>query len=749
MGREVPSVVQGAQELQPRNHQTFTTNMKTTTFNIVGMHCASCVALNEGSLKKIKGVKDASVNFGTHSATVEFDESLVSEKSLHEAVIKNGYKVLTEELARGMGDEIQHKLRRSKMRAIIALALAVPAVLIAMFGVSFPAEFAGYNASIWVEALLSTFVILILGWEFHEGMFRQLKLRSANMDTLISIGTLAALAYSIWAMTIHAQNFYFETGAVITALILLGRFFEAKSRGQASEAIEKLLEFGAKTARLVENGEEREIPIEQVKVGDVLLVKPGEKIPTDSKVIKGSSSIDESMLTGESMPVGKHENEDVFGATINVNGVLHIKAVKVGQDTVLAQIVKMVAEAQAKKAPIQKLADRISGIFVPIVLGIALATALGWYFATGNIALSIIPAVAVLVVACPCSLGLATPTAIMVGTGLGAKRGILIKNGEALEKGKKIDVVVFDKTGTLTEGKPKITDIVVCNPNAGKKDLLALAASLEKLSEHPLALAVVGAAKEKNLALLEVRDFENLAGRGVRGRIANETIFVGNTRLMQESGISLSSFEKNIEILQSQAKTVVAIARDKELLGLIAIADTLKPDAKEAVEKLRSLGIDTVMITGDNKKTAEAIAGQLGIQKVFADVLPQDKAEKVKLLQKEGQKVAFVGDGINDAPALVQSDLGVAIGTGTDIAIEAANIVLVKGSPLKVVEALSLSRITFKTIKQNLFWAFFYNILALPLAAFGLLNPMIAAGAMAFSSVSVVGNSLRIRRKKM
>lgn len=723
--------------------------MKTTTFNIVGMHCASCVALNEGSLKKIQGVKDASVNFGTHSATVEFDETMVSEKSLHEAVIKNGYKVLTEELARGMGDEMKHELQRSKMRAIIALALAVPAVLIAMFGISFPIEFAGYNLSIWLQALLSVFVIIVLGWEFHGGMWKQIKLRTANMDTLISIGTLAALAYSIWAMTIHAGNFYFETGAVITALILLGRFFEAKSRGQASEAIEKLLELGAKTARLVENGSEREIPIEQVRVGDVLLVKPGEKIPTDGKVVKGSSSIDESMLTGESMPVGKHENDDVFGATINLNGALHIKATKIGQDTVLAQIVKIVAEAQAKKAPIQKLADRISGIFVPIVLGIALATALGWYFATGNIALSVIPAVAVLVIACPCSLGLATPTAIMVGTGLGAKRGILIKNGEALEKGKKIDVVVFDKTGTLTEGKPKVTDVVVCNPNATENDLLGLAASLEKLSEHPLALAVVGAAKEKNLALSEVQDFENLSGRGVKGKIANETISVGNTRLMQDSGMSLLNCEKKIEALQSQAKTVVAVAKNNEFMGLIAIADTLKPDAKEAIEKLRSSDIDAVMITGDNKKTAEAIAGQLGIKKVFAEVLPQDKAEKVKLLQKEGQKVAFVGDGINDAPALVQSDLGLAIGTGTDIAIEAGNIVLVKGSPLKVVEALSLSRITFKTIKQNLFWAFFYNILALPLAAFGLLNPMIAAGAMAFSSVSVVGNSLRIKRQKI
>jgi len=721
--------------------------MKTTTFNIVGMHCASCVTRNERSLKKIKGVREASVNFGTHSATVEFDESVVTEKSLYEAIIKNGYKVLTEESAQQHKEMIKKELKAAKTRAVWALLISVPPVILAMFTISIPVFIWGYNLSIWIQAVLSTAVVVGLGWEFHIGLFRQAKLKSANMDTLISIGTLAAVLFSVWAMIVGEEHLYFETGAVIAALILLGRYFEAKSRGQASEAIEKLLQLGAKTARLIEGDQEREIPVEAVRVGNILLVKPGEKIPVDGKIVKGDTSIDESMLTGESMPVGKHINDDVFGATININGAVQVQATKVGPDTVLAQIVKMVAEAQVKKAPIQKLADKISGIFVPIVLGIAVITAIVWYVVTGDIAQSIIPAVAVLVIACPCSLGLATSTAIMVGTGLGAKRGILIKNGEALEKGKKVDVVVFDKTGTLTEGKPKLTD-AISNENNNSDELLGLSASLEKLSEHPLAQAVVGAAKEKNLILKEVHEFDNLAGRGVKGRVGADIILVGSPRLMKELGISVQYFQQKIEELENQAKTVIAVSKNDTAIGIIAIADTLKDDAKAAVEKLRLAGIDTVMITGDNLRTAEAIAKQVGIGKIFAEVLPQDKAEKVKILQRDGLRVAFVGDGINDAPALVQADLGIAVGTGTDIAIEAGNIVLVKGSPLKVVEALTLAKITFRTIKQNMFWAFFYNLMALPLAAVGLLNPMIAAGAMAFSSVSVVGNSLRIKRRK-
>lgn len=720
--------------------------MKTITFNIVGMHCASCSVRNEHSLKKVRGVQSASVNFGTQSATVEFDETLATEQALFDVIVKNGYKVLTEDMMEEHKEEMHHELHASKNKAILAILLAAPSVILAMFKISLPLALLNYNASIVLQAALGSVVILVLGWEFHSGMIKQLKMRSANMDTLVSLGTLAALIYSIWAMAVNKEEMYFETGAVITALILLGRYFEAKSRGQASEAIEKLLQLGAKTARLIENGGEREVPVETVRAGDILLVKPGEKIPVDGTVVEGSSSVDESMLTGESMPVSKKIGDAVFGATINLSGAPHIQATKVGQDTALAQIVKMVAEAQIKKAPIQKFADKISGIFVPIVLAIAAVTAIGWYLASGDISESIIPAVAVLVIACPCALGLATPTAIMVGTGLGAKRGILIKNGESLEKAKKIDVVVFDKTGTLTEGKPKVTDIVPSADELSADEILRIAASVETLSEHPLAQAIVHAAKKKGLQLDTVLNFENLAGRGVRGTISSNTILLGSWRLMKEHSIAGDSSQSIIEKLEGEAKTVIALAYNNALAGVFAIADTLKADARDAVKKLRAEGVGTVMITGDNERTARAIAQQLGIEKIFAEVLPADKAQKVKELQKEGKKVAFVGDGINDAPALVQADLGIAIGTGTDIAIEAGNIVLVKGSPLKVVEALALSRLTFKTIKQNMFWAFFYNVAALPLAAFGLLNPIIAAGAMAFSSISVIFNSLRIKK---
>ena len=723
--------------------------MKTATFNIAGMHCASCSARNERTLKKLQGVRDATVNFATHSARVVFDESVVSERTLHDLVIENGYQVLTAEFAGQHKEQAQRELQSARGRAFLALLLAVPVVALAMLDIELPWAFLGRNASVWIEAILSAIVILVLGREFHVGMLRQARNGAANMDTLISLGTLAALFYSIWIMIAGGHHLYFETGAVIAALILLGRYFEARSRGQASEAIEKLVELGAKTAHVLRAGKDEDVPIDEVEVGDILLVKPGEKVPVDGKVADGSSSVDESMLTGESMPVSKVKGDDVFGATVNLRGAFQMQATKVGQDTTLAQIVKMVAEAQVNKAPIQRLADRISGVFVPAVLGIAVLTAAGWFLFTGDIYQSFVPAVAVLVIACPCSLGLATPTAIMVGTGLGARRGILIKNGEALERGKKIHVVVFDKTGTLTEGKPKVVDVVTCKAHPNADEVLALAASIERLSEHPLAQAVVLAAREKNLPLMNVHDFQNLEGKGVRGHIGKVPVMVGSVRLLLEYCIPLTQHLERVEKHEAQARTVIAVAHDHELVGMIAVADTVKEDAKEAVERLRAKGIEIAMITGDNRRTAEAIAEQIGIEMVFAEVLPQQKAEHVRELQREGQRVAFVGDGINDAPALVQADLGIAIGTGTDIAIEAGNIVLVKGSPLKVVEALMLSRLTFRTIKQNMFWAFFYNVAAIPLAALGLLNPMISAAAMAGSSLSVVGNSLRIKRQRL
>jgi P-type Cu+ transporter len=723
--------------------------MTTATFNIAGMHCASCAARNERTLKKLAGVLGATVNFATHSARVEYDDSVVSIGALHDVVVENGYQVLKPELAQDHKERARLELRSAKQRAYLALLLASPAAVLAMFNIALPWTLFGHNISVWIQAALSTVVILALGWQFHVGMLRQARSLSANMDTLISLGTLAALFFSVWAMLAGEHHLYFETGAVIAALILLGRYFEARSRGQASEAIEKLVELGAKTAHLSRDGSEQDIPIDEVRVGDIILVKPGEKVPVDGTVVDGSSNIDEAMLTGESVPASKTKGDDVFGATINIGGALRIRATKVGQDTVLAQIVRMVTEAQVNKAPIQKLADRVSGVFVPIVLGIAIITAVAWYLITGDIYQSLVPAVAVLVIACPCSLGLATPTAILVGTGVGARRGILIKNGEALERGKRIDVVVFDKTGTLTEGKPKVTDVDACKAPTTADDVLALAASIERLSEHPLAQAVVRAARDKNLPLMDVQDFENLAGKGVRGRVGGTAVMVGSGRLLLEHGVPLIQPIARAEQHEADAKTVFLVARDQKLVGMIAVADTLKDDAKPAIERLHAQGIETVMMTGDNRRTAQAIAEQIGIDMVFAEVLPQDKAGRVRELQQKGKRVAFVGDGINDAPALVQADLGIAMGTGTDIAIEAGNIVLVKGHPLKVIEALALSRLTFRTIKQNMFWAFFYNVAAIPLAALGLLNPMIAAAAMAGSSLTVVGNSLRIKRQKL
>lgn len=725
--------------------------MKTKTITIVGMHCASCAIRNEQSLKKLEGVKDAVVNFATHDATVTFDEGVVHEDALTGAIIRNGYKVVREEHHDGRAhkEETEKELRALKMRTFAALAVGAIVAVLGMGGIMTGEMLAGRDLSVWIVALGGAVSVLVLGWQFHTGMFRQLRHRSANMDTLISLGTLAALGYSAWGFVTGGVELYFETAAVIIALILLGEYFEARSRGEAGAAIEKLMQLGAKTAHVVHaDGTEREVPIEAVRIGDVLRVRPGEKIPIDGTVSKGSSTVDESMLTGESMPVSKNIGDGVYGATMNTDGMLEIQVMRVGEGTVLAQIIRMVSEAQSKKAPIQRLADSISGIFVPIVIVIALLTVAGWWFFKGDILAGVLHAVAVLVIACPCALGLATPTAIMVGTGTGARRGILIKNGEALERGKKIDVIVFDKTGTLTEGRPTVTDMMPMGSTTSVKELLRYAASIEKLSEHPLARAIVKKAEDEGIALQDVSDFKTTAGRGASGTIAGRVLVVGSLLFARDRGVELTAGQSFSETLEANAKTVVAVSEGATLLGLFGIRDVLKPTAKKAIELLKSKKIETVLLTGDNKRTAEAIAKDLGIETVIAETLPADKAGNVRRLQEGGKKVAFVGDGINDAPALAQSDLGIAIGTGTDVAIEAGNIVLVKGDPMKAVEAIELSQKTFRIIKQNLFWAFFYNVLAVPLAAFGILNPMIAAGAMAFSSVSVVGNSLRLRDNK-
>ncbi len=722
--------------------------MKKISFTISGMHCASCAVKNEEGLKKLEGVLDATVNYATETAVVTYDETKVGEHQLHEVIVKNGYKVIGDK-EQHAHDAMAHQMSKfASTKALIAILGAVPVVILAMGGIMLPGELFSINSSLWVQLVLSVIVILGVGWEFHQGMFSQLIRKSANMDTLISLGTLAALGFSVWALFSGSDQMYFETGAVITALILLGRYFEIKSKGQASEAIKKLMQLGAKTAHRIKisNEEIEEVAIEEVQVGDLLLVKPGEKIPVDGTIIKGQTSIDESMLTGESMPIDKQEGDMVYGATLNSNGAITMQATGVGEKTVLAAIVKMVADAQSAKAPIQKLADKISGIFVPVVLGIAVLTIIAWYVVTQNISLGIIHAIAVLVIACPCALGLATPTAIMVGTGLGARKGILIKTGEAFERAKIIDIVLLDKTGTLTEGKPYVTDVGVVVPALSQDQLLCIAGSLEHFSQHPLAKAVLNECAGKNISLKEVKDFQSVSGKGITGIIDSKKITIGTSRFMNEQGISLEQWNENIEAFEHQGKTVMVIAQEKELLGILALADKLKSDANDAMRRLRELKIKTALVTGDNEATARTIANQLGIEEIYAHVLPDEKQRIVADLQAKGLKVAFVGDGINDAPALVKADLGIAIGTGTDIAIESGSIVLINGSPSKIVDAIVLSKKTFRTIKQNMFWAFFYNIAAIPLAALGLLSPIIAAGAMAFSSVSVVLNSLRIKR---
>jgi heavy metal translocating P-type ATPase len=717
--------------------------MKSATFTIVGMHCASCATRNEEVLKKLPGVAAATVNFATHGATVQYDPVKVQEHQIHAAVVGQGYKIMAGHSRHEHLELSRRELSEARGKASWAIALATPALLLAMTGYELPGRAFGYGSSLWLQAGLSTVVVLWFGRQFHLGLWRQLKLRSANMDTLISVGTMAAWLYSVYAVLARAGHVYFEVGAAVTALILLGEYFEARSRGQASAAIEKLLELGAKKARRLVDGKEEEVDVGMISVGDRLLVKPGEKIPLDAKVVEGDSAVDESMLTGESLPIGKHAGDDVFGATMNREGALIVQVTRTGDDTVLAQIVRLVQDAQGKKAPIQHLADKVSGAFVPAVIVIALAVFVAWYLGTGSLPSALLSAVAVLVIACPCALGLATPTAIMVGTGVGARRGILIKNGEALEKAYKIDMVVFDKTGTLTEGKPAVTDVVSCG-DSDDDGILRLAASLEGRSEHPLAKAIVEAARARNLAVAAPEGFSAVVGKGVTGRIEGKGTAVGNDKLVSAPDECLEKLRR----LEEEGKTVVRVASEGRTLGLIAIADVPKPDAREAIRALLDRGIRVAMLSGDNRRTAEAIARTLGIIEVIAEVLPAAKAEEVKRLQREGRAVAFVGDGINDAPALVQADLGIAMGTGTDVAIEAGSLVLMKGSPSRVVEALMLARRTFSTIRQNLFWAFFYNVVAIPLAAFGLLTPMIASAAMGFSSVSVVANSLHLRRMR-
>ncbi len=737
------------------------------------MTCATCANRVEQALAKAPGVSRAAVNLAAELASVEYDANIVGLEDLIEIVEKTGYRAskLEQQALDQQEDKEEEKLALASRRMWVAWIFTLPAAVWMLVGMFMDGHQHGwpnplvYNIGMLVLALP---VVGWAGWNVFASAWRAVRHGSANMDTLIAMGTFAAMITGIIVFFGLPIENYAGIAAMIMAFHLTGRYVETKARGRASQAIRKLLELGAKTATVLVDGQEQQVAIQDVRPGDIMVVRPGEKIPTDGMVVKGESAVDESMATGESLPVTRRQGDAVIGSTLNQQGLLQVEATKVGKDTFLSQVIKMVQEAQGTKVPIQEFADRVTGYFVPVVLVVAAMTFAAWMLFpetlmaagawlrdilpwtgahTSGVTLALFATIAVLVIACPCALGLATPTALMVGSGMGAENGILIRNGAAIQSMSDIDVVVFDKTGTITQGKPRVTDVEAVAGD--EKELLTAAAGVEQGSEHPLGMAIVEEARNRQLTLAEPGEFKSLTGRGVSALLDGKEVFVGSRLLMDEQGVDWAPAKETLDRLEQQGKTAMLVAADSRLLGVVAVADTIKEDSAAAIEQLHKMGLHTVMLTGDNRQTANAIAEMAGIDQVLAEVLPDGKVEKVKDIQSQGHKVAMVGDGINDAPALTQADVGVAIGTGTDIAIEAADITLISGSLSGVVRSIRLSRLTFRKIRQNLFWAFAYNTVAIPLAILGLLHPVIAEIAMATSSISVVGNANLLRRSKI